>query len=306
MPSIVRGTGVRVWGVRVWPPPAIAVTRSATAATAVAKARTTGRDRGRITGMRNPNLGRAAGDERTRLNADATSSLSSGAVIRLEIARASFDTVASRAWHSAQVSRWRLSAPLWASGSSTIRRSVPSDRCATCHLLAQTGFRAPQQCSDLTDTDAECLGDLRVAEAAGAENEHRRGLGREAGQRFADLAAILAHLEELPRIDRTIALFCRLGQLALLPAPRSTQPVQRGVGGRAVQPGGCVLGAGRMKAMEVDEDLLRHVLGLVLVHQDTVRDACPPPVLGSEKGLQRPPPSTTHRHPPPPTLHPPP
>src|SRR5258708_8744687 len=111
MSAMVAGTGVGAGGERVLPPPAIAVTSGAPAATAVAKPRTTGRDRGRITGMRNPNLGRAAGAERTRLNADVTSSLSSGAAIRLEIARASFDTVPYRAWHSAQVSRWRLSAP---------------------------------------------------------------------------------------------------------------------------------------------------------------------------------------------------
>src|ERR1700674_2703920 len=296
MSAIVTGTGVSVCGVKVLPPSAMAVTRSAIAATAVAKARTTGRDPGRMTGSRNPNLGRAAGAVRTRLNADGTSTLSSGAVIRLEMARASFDTVPYRAWHSAQVSRWRLPAPLCASGSSTIRRSVPSDRCATCDLLAQSGFRAPQQSSNLTDTDAECPGDFRVAEAAGAEHEHRGGLWCETGERFADLAPILANLEELLWIENAIACFGSLSHLSLLPASRSAQPVQSRVRGRAVQPCRGVLSTGRMQAVEVDEDLLCHVLGLVLVQEDPVRNPGHPRVLGSEKGFERLVVSTRRRH----------
>src|ERR1700674_4871033 len=296
MSAIVTGTGVSVCGVKVLPPSAIAVTRSAIAATAVAKASTTGRDPGRMTGSRNPSLGRAAGAVRTRLNADATSTFSSGAVIRLEMARASFDTVPYRAWHSAHVSRWRLSVPLSASGSSTIRRSVPSERCATCDLLAQTGFRAPQQCSDLTDTNAESLGDLRVAETAGAEHKHRRGLWCEAGERFADLAPILADLEELLWIENAIVFFGSLCHLSLLPASRSAQPVQRRVSCRAVQPSGGVLRARRMQAVEVDEDLLRHVFGLVLVHQDSVCNPGHSRVLGFEEGFERLVVSTRGRH----------
>src|ERR1700687_3963887 len=99
-----------------------------------------------------------------------------------------------------------------------MRRKVPSERCATCDLLAQTGFRAPQQCSDLTDTDAESLGDLRGAKTAGAEHKHRRGLCGEAGGRFAGHAPILADLEELLWIENAICLFGSLSDLSLLPA----------------------------------------------------------------------------------------
>src|SRR5258708_34707745 len=112
MSAIVTGTGVRVWGVKVLLSCAIAVTRSAIAATTVAKASTNGREPGRMTGRRNPNLGRAAGAERTRLNAEATSTLRSGALMRLEMAPASLDTALNRAWHSTQDAKWRASAEL--------------------------------------------------------------------------------------------------------------------------------------------------------------------------------------------------
>src|SRR6266511_5321982 len=82
-----------------------------------------------------------------------------------------------RAWHSAQPARCAASAPAFASGSSTIRRSVPSVRCATGDLLAQRFLRAPQQSSDLTDSDTERLRDLGVAEPARAQDERGRGFG---------------------------------------------------------------------------------------------------------------------------------
>src|SRR5450759_4831087 len=112
MSARVTGTVVSVWGVKMLSPDASAVASNATAATAAANASIIGREPGRSTGSRNPKVGRAAGADRTRLKADATSTLRSGAVIRLVMARASSDTVLYRAWHSAQVSKWRASAPL--------------------------------------------------------------------------------------------------------------------------------------------------------------------------------------------------
>jgi hypothetical protein len=39
--------------------------------------------------------------------------------------------------------------------------------------------------------------------------------------------------------------------------------------------------------VEVDEDLLRDVLSLVLVHEDPVRDPCHPRVFRCEEGFER-------------------
>jgi len=51
-----------------------------------------------------------------------------------------------------------------------------------------------------------------------------------------------------------------------------------------------------MQAVEVDEDFLRHVLGLVLVHEDPIRDSGHSRVFGSEKGFERLGVSTRRRH----------
>src|ERR1700674_1698585 len=109
MSASETGTGVTVLGVKMLSPDASAVASRATVATAAANASIIGRDPGRSTGRRNPNFGRAAGAAWARLKAEATSTLSSGAAMRLVIERASSATLLKRAWHAGQLSKWRAS-----------------------------------------------------------------------------------------------------------------------------------------------------------------------------------------------------
>src|SRR5579859_1704413 len=287
MSARVTGTGVTELGAKTTPPCATATTRRATATAAAARPMTIGREPGLATGRRKPNRGCASGAERTSWSARATLTPGSGTASRLEMARASFDTAWNRDSHSAQVSRWRASAPVLASGSSTIRRSVPSFRCATSDLLAQAFLRAPQQCPDLSDTDSERLRDLRVAEPAGSQHEDGGGFRRQTRQRLPHPATVLVELDLLLRIERAVALLDRLRDLAPLPAPRAAQPVQRRVGGRTVEPRRRVLGAGGVQPVEVDEDFLGHVLGFVRVRQHTVGDAHHARVFGGEQSVKR-------------------
>ena len=75
--------------------------------------------------------------------------------------------------------------------------------------------------------------------------------------------------------------------LPLLATAPAAHAVERGVRRRPVQPGGGVLGLGRVQAVEVDEDLLRDILGLLGVAQDAVGDAGDAVVLGLEQSLER-------------------
>src|SRR6059058_100865 len=175
-----------------------------------------------------------------RAKAASTSTRGSGTASSVAIACASSPTALNRAWHSPHVSRCDASTPTFASGSSNIRRSVPSLRCATGYLLAQRCFRAPQQSSYLTDADAERLRDLGVAEPARAKHEHSGGLGRHVPERFAHPPPVLIHFQLLLRVERPLAFLDGLRKLALLAAPSPAQAIQRGVSGGPVQPSGCV------------------------------------------------------------------
>src|ERR1700730_2982085 len=79
-----------------------AVTTSAASTTAAARPTNIGREAGRMIGRLNPNRGFAAGAACTRLNADATSTLSSGVASMVVAARASSAIPVNRAWQSAQ------------------------------------------------------------------------------------------------------------------------------------------------------------------------------------------------------------
>src|SRR5262245_3136982 len=87
------------------------------------------------------------------------------------------------------------------------------------------------------------------------------------------------------RVDRAIGLttvrFLALG------APRpGPDRVQRRVCGRGVQPGRRVPRVGGVSRIEGDEDVLRHILGLVRVADDALRDTDHPGVLLPEDRLQ--------------------
>src|ERR1700694_1439094 len=144
--------------------------------------------------------------------------------------RASSEIDLKRVWQSAQPSRCATSSRRL-SGSSTIRRSVPSVRCATGDLLTQSVFRAPQHCSDLSDTYAECPGDLGVAEPARAQDQHRGRSGRQPGESFANPAPILIDLDLLLRVQRPVAFLGRLRDLTPVPASGASQLFLRGGGG---------------------------------------------------------------------------
>src|SRR5439155_4255329 len=77
----------------------------------------------------------------------------------------------------------------------------------------------------------------------------------------------------LLRIEGPLALLERLGNLALLSAPGPTQAVERGMRRSAMKPRRCVLCRRRVEPVEVDENVLRHVLRLVRIGQDAIRDA---------------------------------
>src|SRR5438477_8026326 len=284
MSATVTGTGVTVFGVKVFESRAITPANRATPAIAAAKASTSGRA-GRPMGSGKPKRGLAAGAANTRWNARGTSSGGSVTAKRLAMECASPAMLLKRAWHSAHSSRWTLSARA-TSGSSTIRRSVPSVRCATSDLLAQSCFRASQQSSNLSDTDAERLGDLGVAEAAGSQHEHRGRPGRHPAERRAQVPAILIELGLLLRVELAFALLLRMSDLPLLPAPRAAQPVQRSVRRGPMEPRGRVIGFRRVQPVEVDEDLLGHVLRFVRVGQNPVRDADDAGVFRCEEGLE--------------------
>jgi len=75
--------------------------------------------------------------------------------------------------------------------------------------------------------------------------------------------------------------------LSALAPPGAPEAVERGVGRRAVEPRRRVLGAGRVKSVEVDEDLLCDVLGFLRVGQNPIGDPDDAPVLRREKGFER-------------------
>src|SRR6202171_6877623 len=71
----------------------------------------------------------------------------------------------------------------------------------------------------------------------------------------------------------------------------------------AMQPRGCVLRARGMEAVEVDEDLLRHVFRLVRVREHAVGYARDSSVFRCEKGLKRLFVRTLRRHVPQPEIY---
>jgi hypothetical protein len=93
------GTGVTCEGEKML---SVCAATSATSTAAAASAATSGRETGRQMGRRNPNLGCAAGAAVTRLNADATSTLSAGTARSPAMAAASSACAAKRALHSGQ------------------------------------------------------------------------------------------------------------------------------------------------------------------------------------------------------------
>src|SRR5438128_211809 len=285
MSATVTGTGLPVAGWKKNPLNANATTTTAAATTAATNA-SVGRAAGRRMGKRKPNVGCALGAPVTRANALSTSKGASGTASSVATERASSEASLNRAWHSAQPSRCAASAPTFASGSSTIRRSVPSVRCATAYLLAQRCLRAPQQSSYLSDADAERLRDLGVAESARAKDEHGCGFGRQSSESVAQPAAVLRDLGLLLGVEGLVLRLQRLRELALLPAPGASQAVERRVSSRTMQPRGRVLRSRRMQPVEVDEDLLRHVLGLMRIGEDAVGDPDDAGVFGREEGFE--------------------
>src|SRR5213080_4497936 len=236
MSATVTGTVLTVVGWRKRPPAANATTTSAAAATAATNANFSGRLVGPSIGSRKP---KAVCDFRSLITcskARPTSIRASGTASSVAIERASSDTTSKRPWHSVQPSRWAASAPERASGSSTIRRRVPSVRCATGDLLAQCGFCAPQHSSDLSDSDAERLRDLGVAQPACAHCERGGGPRSQPAKRLSHLAAIFTDLELLLGVERVVAFLQRLRRLALLPASGPSQAVEGGMGGGPMQP----------------------------------------------------------------------
>src|SRR5262245_54099845 len=255
----------------------------ATAATVTAATRASA---GLRTGRLSTSAGRDFGTAVTRANAAATSTRGSGTASRVATDRASSAMSLKRAWHSAQGSRCDASAPVFASASSNIRRSVPSVRWATVYLLAQRFLGAPQQSSNLGDADAQRLGDLGVAEPARAQHQHRGGLGSQPRETGAQAAPVLFDLSLTLRIDRPVALLERLRDLPLLPAARAAQAIERGVRRGSMEPGRGVFGVRGVQAVEVDEDLLGDVLRLVRIGQDAVGDPDDAAIFGCEKGLE--------------------
>src|SRR5438309_5512458 len=287
MSATVTGTVLTVVGWKNRPLAANATTTSAAAATAATNANLSGRFAGPMSGSRKPNAGFDFGSLITCSKARPTSTRASGTASSVAIECASSETYSKRVLHSAQPSRWAASSPARASGSSTIRRSFPSVRCATGDLLAQSCFRASQQSSNLSDADAQRLGDLRVTEPAGSHRECGRGFGGQPAECHAHLPPILIDLDLLLRVEGSLSFFEGLGHLSLLPAPRAAQPIERRVRRGSVQPRRRVLSRRRMQPVEVDEDFLRDVLRLVRIGEDAVGypdDAC---VFGCEKVLER-------------------
>ena len=101
------------------------------------------------------------------------------------------------------------------------------------------------------------------------------------------MAPVLIHLELLLRVEGPLALLEGLGDLSPLPAPRAAQPVERRVRSGTVQPRRGVLCGRGVKPVEVDEDFLRHVLGLIRVGEDAVGDSHDACIFGCEKLLER-------------------
>src|SRR2546430_4854484 len=271
MSATVTGTVLTVVGWKKRPPAANATTTSAAAATAATNANFSGRLVGPSIGSRKPKAGCDFRSLITCSNARPTSTRASGTASSVAIERASSDTTWKRPWHSVQSSRWAASAPERASGSSTIRRRVPSVRCATGDLLAQCGFCASQQSSDLSDCDAERLRDLGVAQPACAHCERGGGPRSQPAKRLSHLAAIFTDLELLLGVERVVASLQRLRRLALLPASGPSQAVEGGMGGGPMQPCGRVFRRRRVETVEIDEDFLGHVLRLMRIGEDAIR-----------------------------------
>src|SRR5438876_940967 len=261
MSATVTGTVLTVVGWKKRPPAANATTTSAAAATAATNANFSGRLVGPSIGSRKPKAGCDFRSLITCSKARPTSTRVSGTASSVAIERASSDTTSKRPWHSVQPSRWAASAPERASGSSTIRRRVPSVRCATGDLLAQCGFCAPQQSSDLSDADAERLRDLGVAQPACAHCERGGGPRSQPAKRPSHLTAIFTDLELLLGVERVVAFLQRLRRLALLPASGPSQAVEGGMGGGPMQPCGRVFR--RRRVEPVGELFGRHPIGFV-------------------------------------------
>jgi hypothetical protein len=155
------------------------------------------------------------------------------------------------------------------------------------YLLAKRGLGAPQKRPYLSDPDPQGAGDLGVAEAAVAEDQDRRRLGREAPERLADLASGFVLFDQALGI-RCLAgsWFSRCGRLASLAPLPSAKAVERGMDSCRVQPRWTERSVGGMAAMEVDEDLLGHVLSLVAVGEHPIGDGYDFCVLGPEEGLE--------------------
>jgi len=138
----------------------------------------------------------------------------------------------------------------------------------------------------LTDTDAERLGNLLIAQAARAENQHCGGLGGHAPKRFVECFALLVGFHDVRRVDRLGRAFDRLINLSpLAPAP-ATETVERSVRGRLVQPRRGEIGVGRVPAVKSDENLLDDVFRLSAISEDAIGDPDAPRILGAEQRLE--------------------
>ncbi len=155
------------------------------------------------------------------------------------------------------------------------------------HLLPQRLLGASQACADLAGAHPEGGPHLHVAESAVAERQHGRRPSGEPGQRRAQQTSVLPLLRDLLRVERRRVVIPGLGPFAPLPPPPAAQPVERRVDRGAVQPCGGVGGVGPVPAVEVDEDLLGHVLGLGAIGEDAVGDGHHPAVLGEEEPIER-------------------
>src|SRR5438445_2122733 len=286
MSATVTGTVLTVVGLKNAPLAANATTTRAAAATAATNANLKGRFAGPTSGSRNPEAGFDFGSLSTCSKARPTSTRVSATASSVAIERASSEMFSNRPLHSEQPSRWAAS-PARASGSSTIRRSVPSVRCATGDLLAQRCLSAPQQSSNLSDAYAQRLGNLRVTQSARPHRQRRCGFGGQLAECRTHMAPVLIHLELLLRVEGPLALPEGLGDLSPLPAPRAAQPVERRVRSGTVQPRRGGLRRRGVKPVEVDEDFLRHVLSLIRVGEDAVGDSHDACIFGCEKLLER-------------------
>src|SRR5437660_428804 len=123
----------------------------------------------------------------------------------------------------------------------------------------------------------------RAAAATAATNANLKGrFGGQLAECRTHVAPVLIHLELLLRVEGPLALLEGLGDLSPLPAPRAAQPVERRVRSGTVQPRRGVLCGRGVKPVEVDEDFLRHVLGLIRVGEDAVGDSHDACIFGCE------------------------